>query len=151
RCAVRWRAAATAATASSRGCRRRAKRVTCAPRAATRVAIARPIPSEPPGMYTCLSAKSASFIPAARGWITRRNQRAEPLPPSARPLHRQARRRPAAPSTVHRHDVGVAHLLQVVGAEGGAEAAATVQNDLSVEVRDDTLDVAFDDALTQVT
>src|SRR3954465_8477669 len=49
---------------------------------------------------------------------------------------------PAAPAAVHGNGVLVAHLLQVVSHQRRAEAAAAVEDDLGVLVRDLVLDVA---------
>src|SRR5262249_39591255 len=68
----------------------------------------------------------------------------------ALPAHRQARRRPRAPAAVHRLDPRVAHPLQVVGGERGAEAAAAVEDEVARLFRHRPLDVPLDDALAEV-
>src|SRR5260370_41700637 len=41
---------------------------------------------------------------------------------------------PALPAAIHRFRVGVAHLLQIVGDESGAEFSATIQHQFRVRV-----------------
>jgi hypothetical protein len=57
---------------------------------------------------------------------------------------------PSFPAAGQGEDVGVAHLLQNVGGEGGAEATPAVQNQFSGFVGDGGFDVAFDDAFAEV-
>src|SRR5437660_897897 len=57
---------------------------------------------------------------------------------------------PAAPAAVHGDRVLVPHLLQIVGSESRAEAAAAVEDHFLVLVRDRGFDVAFDDAFAEV-
>ena len=64
--------------------------------------------------------------------------------------HREAGFGPAAPAAVHGDYVGVAHFLEVVGRQRGAEAAATVENDDGGFVGDGFFDVALDDAFAEV-
>src|ERR1700687_4765480 len=59
---------------------------------------------------------------------------------------RQARFQPALPPAVHRFDVVVAHLLQILRHECGAKSTAAIQDELCIRVRDSLLDVALDDA-----
>src|ERR1700687_3603659 len=63
---------------------------------------------------------------------------------------RQRRLAPAAPAAVHRCDVGVTHLLQVVGGERRAKAAAAIQDDPGGAVFNGALDVALNDALAEM-
>src|SRR3954469_10755855 len=51
---------------------------------------------------------------------------------------------PGAHAAIHGDDVGVAHLLQVVGRQGGAKAAPTVEDDRRVMVGDHRLDIALE-------
>src|SRR5437764_10728033 len=55
-----------------------------------------------------------------------------------------ARFTPGAHAAVHGDDVGVAHLLQVVGGQGGPEAAAAVKDDGGGTLREQRLDVALE-------
>ena len=57
---------------------------------------------------------------------------------------------PTSVAAVHRGDVRVAHLTEVVGGEGGAIAAAAVEHDLGVEVGNLGFDVALDSAFAEV-
>src|SRR5262245_12576857 len=66
------------------------------------------------------------------------------------PFDRQPALDPATNAAVERDDVGVAHLLQVVGRERRAEPAAAVEDERRRLVRERRLDVALDDALAQV-
>ena len=52
-----------------------------------------------------------------------------------------------SPSTVQRNRVFVAHLLEVIGNKSRTKAAATIQNQFGVVVRNLSLDIALDDAL----
>ncbi len=51
-------------------------------------------------------------------------------------LQRVASFAPIANSAVHGNDVGVSHFLQIVGGQRGAEAAATIEDELSSADRD---------------
>src|SRR6266849_10170037 len=62
-------------------------------------------------------------------------------------LDRPARRLPRPPSTRHRRDVRVPHLLQIVRRQRRTETAATVENQLGSLVGNALLDVALDHAL----
>src|SRR5262249_46213693 len=64
--------------------------------------------------------------------------------------NRAARLLPAAEAAGERAHPGVAHRLQGAGGQRRAVAAAAVQDDVGVELRDEALDVALDDALAQV-
>src|SRR6266581_7131632 len=57
---------------------------------------------------------------------------------------------PTANPAIHRKHFGVAHLLQVVGSHGRAKAAAAVENQRSVEVRNTPLNISLDYALAEV-
>src|SRR5205807_6506783 len=57
---------------------------------------------------------------------------------------------PAAPTAIHGDHFGVAHLLKIVGGEGGAEAAAAIQHHGRRAVGDALLDITLDDALPEV-
>src|SRR5579864_5994872 len=57
---------------------------------------------------------------------------------------------PAANAAVHRNDVCVTHLLEIVGGKRGPKTAATIKDHLGVEFWHAGLDVAFDDAFAQV-
>ena|SRR5579872_6562937 len=57
---------------------------------------------------------------------------------------------PVADAAVHRNNIAVAHLLQIVGGEGGAETAAAVENDFGIEVGDFLFNVTLDDAFAEV-
>src|SRR6266436_2377427 len=57
---------------------------------------------------------------------------------------------PALPAAVHRFHIVVAHLLQIIGYQRGAEAASAIQDQLRAGIRDALLDVPLDDALAQV-
>src|SRR5580698_10977345 len=57
---------------------------------------------------------------------------------------------PVADAAVHRDHVGVGHLLQIVGCHRRAESASAVKHNLCAKLRHASLDVAFDDALTQM-
>src|SRR5690349_12422033 len=57
---------------------------------------------------------------------------------------------PVADATVHRDHLLVAHFLEIVRREGGAEAAAAIKNDLLPEVGHARFNVSLDDALPQV-
>src|SRR5207244_4862423 len=52
--------------------------------------------------------------------------------------------------TVHRERAPVPHGLERVGRERRAKAAAAVEDDLGVPIRDRLLDVALDDTLREV-
>src|SRR5208282_6641564 len=66
-------------------------------------------------------------------------------------LHRgEAGFGPAAPAAIHGENVGVAHLLQIVRHQRGAESAPAVKHDGSRLARQGILNVALDDALAQV-
>src|SRR5580700_7872426 len=65
-------------------------------------------------------------------------------------LQRVALFTPVANSTVHGNNVGISHFLQVVGCESGAEAAATIEDQLGIQIRILILNIAFDDALAQM-
>ena len=64
---------------------------------------------------------------------------------SGKPLSRQL-----ANSAIHGYDIGVSHFLQVVGGQRGAETAAAIEYEFSLQVGILALDVALDDALAQV-
>ena len=49
---------------------------------------------------------------------------------------------PAAPAAIHRNYVCVAHFLEIVGGQGGAETAAAIEDEWGVVVRDRFFDVA---------
>src|ERR1700685_219557 len=57
---------------------------------------------------------------------------------------------PVANAAIHRHHIGVAHLLQIVCCERGTETAAAIENHLRVYFRYARFNVAFDDPLAQV-
>ena len=57
---------------------------------------------------------------------------------------------PVADSAVHGNDIGVSHFLQVIGGQRGAEAAATIEYEFSLQIGILALNVALDDALAQV-
>src|SRR6202008_69429 len=57
---------------------------------------------------------------------------------------------PALPPAIHRFDVGVTHLLEIVRGERGTEAAAAVKNELGGGIGHALLDVAFDDAFGEM-
>src|SRR5271157_5230063 len=57
---------------------------------------------------------------------------------------------PIADAAVHGNDVGVSHLLQVIGCQRGTEAAATIEHERSSEIGILALNVALDDAFAQV-
>src|SRR5450755_2253775 len=57
---------------------------------------------------------------------------------------------PAPNAAVHGEHVGVSHLLQIVGGQGGAISAAAVEDEWGVQLRYALLDIALDDALAQV-
>src|SRR6185503_2493773 len=57
---------------------------------------------------------------------------------------------PAAKASVHRNDVAITHLLDRVGRERGAIAAAAVKNERAAEIGDFGLDVALDDAFAEM-
>src|SRR5208282_1729731 len=58
---------------------------------------------------------------------------------------RQARFGPASPATVHRFHVGIAHFLQIVGHESGAETATTIEDQFGARIGNALLDIALDD------
>ena len=64
--------------------------------------------------------------------------------------HGESRLGPRPPAAPHRRHPRVPHLLERVGSEGGAIAAAAVEHDGRVVGRDRGLDVAFDHALAEV-
>src|SRR4029077_8512331 len=64
--------------------------------------------------------------------------------------HREAGLGPAAPAAVHRDHVAVAHLLQIVRSEGRTVAAAAIEDDFGVLVRDGFFDIALNHAFAQV-
>jgi putative PIN family toxin of toxin-antitoxin system len=57
---------------------------------------------------------------------------------------------PGAPAAVHRNAIFVAHFLQVIRGEGGAEAAAAIKNQRRGPVRDRRFDVTLNDSLAEV-
>jgi hypothetical protein len=57
---------------------------------------------------------------------------------------------PLANAAIHGNNVGVTHLLQVVGGEGGAETATTIEDERGIEGGIPGLDVALDDAFAEV-
>src|SRR3984885_9137947 len=57
---------------------------------------------------------------------------------------------PPAPAAIHRNHIAVAHFLQIVGRQRGAEAASAVENDRGGFVRDSLFDIALDDAFAEV-
>ncbi len=57
---------------------------------------------------------------------------------------------PAAKAAIHRDHVGVAHVLQVLGRQGRAEAAAAIEDDRGVRVGDRLFDIPLDDSLAQM-
>src|SRR5262249_43495588 len=57
---------------------------------------------------------------------------------------------PAAPAAIQREHVQVAHLLQVVGGERAAKAAAAIEEDGRVLLGNRVLDVALEDAAADV-
>src|SRR6185312_14751356 len=57
---------------------------------------------------------------------------------------------PGAHAAVHGDDVGVAHLLQVVGRQGRAKSAPAVKDDGRVMLGDQRLDVALEHAAADV-
>src|SRR5580658_85179 len=69
---------------------------------------------------------------------------------TSRLLDRAARLFPFAPAAIHRRDAAVAHLLEHVGGERRAEAAAAVEDDVGVGIRVQAFDVALEDAAADV-
>src|ERR1700749_1498937 len=65
-------------------------------------------------------------------------------------FERRARVLPSLPAARERVDVGVAHALEVVCGEGGAVAAAAVEYEFGVVIRDGGFDVALDYAAAHV-
>ena len=65
-------------------------------------------------------------------------------------LYRETCLGPAAPAAIHRNDVGVAHLLQVVGDQGRPESASAVEHERRIFIGEGLLDIAFDDALAEM-
>src|SRR5208283_455341 len=57
---------------------------------------------------------------------------------------------PVANPAVHRDDVSVAHLLQIVGGQRRTESPATVKHNLRIEIRHARLNVTLDDPFAQV-
>jgi hypothetical protein len=57
---------------------------------------------------------------------------------------------PATETTIHGNNVGVTHLLQIQGSQGGAEASATVQDNGSISVGDCRFNVSFNDSLAEM-
>src|SRR5271157_3293277 len=57
---------------------------------------------------------------------------------------------PIADSAVHGKDVGVSHFLQIVGGQRGAEASATIEHELSLQIGIFGLNVTLNNALAQV-
>src|ERR1700678_1564610 len=57
---------------------------------------------------------------------------------------------PIANSAVHRNHIRVTHLLQIIRSQRRPEAAATVEHNFRPQIRHAGLDVALDDALTQM-
>src|SRR6266481_1409184 len=97
--------------------------------------------------------RTASTLPKRLESWRRRITR--PPPREARggsrlPDDRQPRRRPRPPAAVHRLRPRVAHLLERVGGERRAEAAAAVEHQVGVVVGHGLLDVPLDDALAEV-
>src|SRR5262249_13736329 len=65
-------------------------------------------------------------------------------------LGRVPERAPPPPAPIHRSHPTIAHLLERVGGQRGAVAAAAVEDDVRLERGNGTLDVALDDALGEV-
>src|SRR5579863_3214788 len=57
---------------------------------------------------------------------------------------------PITNATVHRNHVGVTHLLQIVGSQGGPESPSAVKDHLRVQLRNATFDVTLDDSLAEM-
>src|SRR5712691_1970373 len=57
---------------------------------------------------------------------------------------------PDADSPVHRKNIGIAHFLQVVGCQGGTEAAAAIEDERSIEIGVLPFDIALDNPLAQM-
>jgi hypothetical protein len=57
---------------------------------------------------------------------------------------------PIADSAVHGNDVGVAHFLQVVGGQRGAEPTSAIKDERRIEGGTLSLDIALDDAFAEV-
>src|SRR5258708_4799620 len=64
--------------------------------------------------------------------------------------YRQPRIQPALPSAVHRFDVVVAHFLQVLRHQCGAESAAAIEDELRIRVGNALFDVALNNAPAHV-
>src|SRR5215470_2709069 len=62
----------------------------------------------------------------------------------------QSRGDPGLPAAVHGFDVGVAHLLKVLCSQRGAEPAATIEDEVGAGIRHRLLDVALNDAFSEV-
>src|ERR1700676_3970195 len=65
-------------------------------------------------------------------------------------LSGESRLSPGAPAAVHRDAVRVTHFLQVIGSQRRAETASTVEDERCRFIGDRLLDVALDDALSQM-
>src|SRR5580692_5561283 len=65
-------------------------------------------------------------------------------------FRRKPRFGPGAPAAIHGNAIGVAHFLEIVRREGGAEPAAAVEDERSGLVRDRSLDVPLDYALAKM-
>src|SRR2546429_3874868 len=65
-------------------------------------------------------------------------------------LDRIARLPPGPHPTVHRPDVGVAHLLEALGRQGGPIPTAAIEDDLGPLVRDHRLDISLQNASPQM-
>src|SRR5208282_5868016 len=79
-----------------------------------------------------------------RWWALRWGAKAHAWPSGPSVLHRgEAGFGPAAPAAIHGENVGVAHLLQIVRHQRGAESAPAVKHDGSRLARQGILNVAL--------
>src|SRR5215831_853362 len=62
----------------------------------------------------------------------------------------QSSRYPAFPAAVHGFHIRVSHLLKVFGGQRRTEASTAIKNEFSTGIGDLALDVAFDDASSQM-
>jgi hypothetical protein len=57
---------------------------------------------------------------------------------------------PVANAAVHRNDVGIAHLLEIVSGKRGTESTAAIENNFRIEIWYFLLNIAFDNAFSQM-
>ena len=65
-------------------------------------------------------------------------------------LHGEARLAPGLDPTIHRQDIGISHLPYTIRRQCGSIAAAAIQHDWLLLIRNDGFDIPLDHSLAEV-